>query len=151
MRLLALALAGAAWAAGAVASPQAPSPRDIYKGKVREGLYELRNEADLSAVPGLPKEAAKKTEVRQVCLGKADIERGAEPGPDCRVTSYRPGDRAAHVVMECKDGTKTDMKYSFAADGFSSEFRTTGKEAGKDFTAIYRRQARYVGACPKKQ
>lgn len=147
MRLAVLA-AAVALAAAAAHAQQAPSGRDLYKGKVREGLYEVKSEADLTGVPGIPKEAMKSTETRQRCLAKADVERGVEPGKDCRIASYRAAEGSAQVVMECKDGTSTDMKYSFSPAGFASEMRTTGKQDGKPFVSVFRSQARYLGPCP---
>ena len=143
MAILALAVAGDAGA-------QAPAnTKDLFKGKVREGLYEVKSEADLSGVPGLPKEQqAKRSETRQRCMSKAEIDRGVEAGKDCSVASYKSSANAANIVMNCKDGSTTDMKFTFAADAFTSELKTAGKDEGKPFVSIFRTNAKYVGACP---
>ena len=147
MRLARVLLAAAAIAAAAPAAAQ-PSSRDLYKGKVREGLYEVRRESDLSGVPGIPKEQARASETRQRCLSKEDVARGVEAGKDCRISSYKPAEGSAQVVMECQDGSVTDMKYTFSAAGFSAEQRITGKQDGKPFVSVFRSQARYLGPCP---
>ncbi len=150
-RIAAVGLACAGLVASGFAAAQ-PATRDIFKGKVREGLYELRNEADLTGVPGMAKADARKSETRQRCFTKQDVERGVEAGKDCQVKSYKPTERAAHLVMQCKDGTATDMKYAFTGTGYESETRTTGKqEDGKPFAAVFRTQAKYLGACPPPQ
>ena len=148
MTFVRVTLAAAALAAAFSATAQPPSARDLYKGKVREGLYEVRNDSDLTGAPGIPKEAMKGSETRQRCLTKEAVERGIEPGKDCRTRSYRPAEGSAHVVMECKDGTVTDSKFSFSPAGFASETRITGTQEGKPFVSMFRSQARYLGPCP---
>ena len=138
----ALALAFAA-DAGAQANP-----KDLFKGKIREGLYEVKSEADLTGVPGMPKEQARRSESRQRCMAKPEIERGVESGKDCSITSFKDSGSSAHLVMTCKDGATTDMKFTFAADAFTSELRTAGKDEGKPFVSIFKTSAKYVGPCP---
>ena len=137
---LALAFAGHAGAQ--------TTPKDLFKGKVREGLYEVKSEADLTGVPGMAKEAAKPSETKRRCMTRQEIERGVEAGKDCSVTSYKESPGAATIAMKCKDGSATDMKFTFGADTFTSELRTSGKDEGKPFVSIFRTSAKYVGACP---
>lgn len=138
----------AALAAGAGAAA-AQTPKDLFKGKVKEGLYEVKSEADLSGVPGIPKEAAKRSETRQRCLTKQDVERGIEAGKDCEVKSYKPSAGGANIVMACKDGSSTDMKFAFGGNTFKSEMRTTGTQEGKSFVSVFRSEAKHVGPCPE--
>lgn len=138
----------AALAAGAGAAA-AQTPKDLFKGKVKEGLYEVKSEADLSGVPGIPKEAAKRSETRQRCITKQDVERGIEAGKDCEVKSYKPSAGGANIVMACKDGSSTDMKFAFGGNTFKSEMRTTGTQEGKSFVSVFRSEAKHVGPCPE--
>ena len=149
MRAATIALLAAA--AAALPAFAQPSPKDLYKGKVREGLYEVRRESDLSGVPGIPKEQTRSSETRQRCLSKDDVARGIEAGKDCRISSYKPAEAGTDVVMECQDGSVTNMKYTFSASGFSAEQRITGKQDGKPFVSVFRSQAKYLGPCPQKQ
>ena len=146
-RALLATLAAAALAAAGGASAQATA-KNVFKGKVKEGLYEVRNEADLSGVPGIPKEQVKSSETRKRCMTPQEIERGVEPAKDCKVNSYKEAGSVTTVVMQCQDGAVTEMKFTFAADGFSSEMRTTGKDEGKPFVSVFRSQAKHLGACP---
>jgi hypothetical protein len=151
-RLAVAALASLATAAAfAQQKPQQPQPRDLFKGKVKEGLYEVRSDADLSGVPGIPKEAAKRSETRQRCLTRQDVERGVEAGKECEVKSYKPSATAASVVMQCKDGSVTDMKFAFGSGTFSSEARTSGEQDGKAFVSVFRSEAKHIGPCPQPQ
>ena len=146
-RMLAAALAAAALAAAGEAAAQA-SAKGLFKGKVKEGLYEVKSEADLSGVPGIPKEQMKSSETRRRCVTRQEVERGVEPGKDCKVKSYKESGPGTTVVMECQDGAVTEMKFAFAGDGFSSEMRTQGTDNGKPFVSVFRSQAKHVGACP---
>jgi len=144
------AAAVAALAAGpAAAAPQ--STKDLFKGKVKEGLYEVRSEADLTGVPGIPKEAAKRSETKKRCLSQQDVDRGIEAGKDCEVKSYKPSAGGANIVMACKDGSSTDMKFAFGGNTFTSEMRTTGTQEGKSFVSVFRSEARHIGPCPEQK
>lgn len=145
-KCLALAAAAALAAGSAAAAPQ--TPKDLFKGKVREGLYEVKSEADLTGVPGIPKEAAKRSETKQRCLTRQDVDRGIEAGKDCEVKSYKPSAAGASIVMACKDGSSTDMKFAFGGDTFKSETRTTGTQEGKSFVSVFRSEAKLIGPCP---
>lgn len=144
-----LAMAAVAALAAGAGAAAAQTPKDLFKGKVKEGLYEVKSEADLSGVPGIPKEAAKRSETRQRCLTKQDVERGIEAGKDCEVKSYKPSAGGADIVMTCKDGSSTDMKFAFGGNTFKSEMRTTGTQEGKSFVSVFRSEAKHVGPCPE--
>ena len=146
LRIAAVGAALAALAAADAAAQQ--SAKDVFKGKVREGYYEVRSETDLTGVPGLPKEQTKSSETRKRCVTKQEVERGVEPGKDCQVKSFKEAPGATNVVMACKDGSVTDMKFTFGGDTFNSEMRITGTQDGKPFVSVFRSQAKHVGACP---
>lgn len=135
--------------APALAAAQAAA-RDLYKGKVREGLYEVTHETDLSGVPGIPRDKQKSTETRQRCYYKEGLERGVEAGKDCEVRSYKAEGPTTNVTMTCKDGSSTAMKLTFASGSFTTETRTSGTDEGKPFTSVFRQHARYLGPCPYK-
>ena len=145
-KCLALAAIASLAAGPAASAPQ--TSKDLFKGKVKEGLYEVKSEADLSGVPGIPKEAAKRSETKQRCLTRQDVDRGIEAGKDCEVKEYKPSASGANLVMACKDGSSTDMKFAFGGDGFKSEMRTTGTQEGKSFVSVFRSEAKHIGPCP---
>lgn len=145
-KCLALAAVASLAAGPAASAPQ--TSRDLFKGKVKEGLYEVKSEADLTGVPGIPKEAAKRSETKQRCLTRQDVDRGIEAGRDCEVKSYKPSAAEASIVMACKDGSSTDMKFAFGGNTFTSEMRTTGTQEGKSFVSVFRSEAKHIGPCP---
>jgi hypothetical protein len=143
-----LALAALGALAAAPANSAEPSSKDLFKGKVKEGLYEVKSEVDLTGVPGIPKEEARRTETKQRCLTQQDVDRGIEAGRDCEVKSYRQAPGGANLVMACKDGSSTDMKFVFGGGTFTSEMRTTGMQEGKSFVSVFRSEAKHLGPCP---
>ena len=141
-----IGLAAALLCLEASAQPLAPG-KDIFKGKVKEGLYEMKTEHDMSGVPGIPKEAQKGSQTRQRCISKEEIERGMQAGKDCQVKSLKDAGATSMLRMECIDGTATDMKMTFAPGGYTSEMTTSGKQDGKPFRSVFRSTAKYLGAC----
>ena len=139
---IAAALLLAAGAAGAQ-----PSPSGIFKGKVAEGLYEVKSEIDLTGVPGVPRDKQKSAETRSRCVTRQEIDQGVSAGADCSVTRYTEAGNTARILMACKDGRTSDMKYAFGPDGFTSDTTTTGKEGGKAFVSVFRSKATRVGPC----
>jgi hypothetical protein len=141
-----LAVAAAALLGASQAGAQ-QSAANIFKGKVAEGLYEVKSEVDLTGVPGVPRDKQKSTDVRSRCVTRQEIDQGISAGGDCNITSYTEAAGATRILMACKDGKKSDMKYTFAPDGFTSETTTTGKEAGAAFVSIFRSSAKRLGPC----
>lgn len=145
MTLRALVIAAAAIAASQAWAQQ--SAANLFKGKVAEGLYEVKSEIDLTGVPGVPRDKQKSSESRSRCVTRQEIDKGISAGGDCSITKYTESAGAARILMSCKDGQASDMKYTFSQGAFTSETTTTGKEGGKAFTSIFRSSAKLVGPC----
>jgi hypothetical protein len=119
----------------------------VFKGKVAEGQYEVRTEIDLTGAPGVPRDKQKSSGMRSRCVTRQEIDNGVVSGGDCSVTKYSESPGAARILMACKDGNVSDMKYTFAPGEFGSETVTTGKEGGRPFTSLFRSSAKLVGPC----
>jgi hypothetical protein len=155
MRTAPRCLLAIAAAASSFALAQAPAPAPApgagfapFKGKLKEGLYEMKSEHDMSGVPGVPKEHHKGAETKQRCMTRAEADRGINAGKGCKIASSKESGNNANVRMECQDGTVTEMALALTPNGYTSEMKTTGKQDGKSFTSIFRSQARYLGPCP---
>lgn len=144
----ALAAAAALLLPAALAQAQ-QSAANVFKGKVAEGQYEVRSDMDLTGVPGVPPDKQKASETRSRCVTRQEIDNGISAGSDCTVTRYTESPGAARILMACKDGRASDMKYTFSREGFASDTVTTGKEDGKPFKSIFRSTAKRVGPCPE--
>jgi hypothetical protein len=115
---------------------------------MKDGLYEIKSQYDMSAVPGVPKGSQKGAETKQRCVSRAELERGIHAGSGCKIASARESGSNANVRMECQDGTATEIALVLNATGYDSELRTTGMQDGKAFTSVFRSQSRYLGPCP---
>lgn len=140
LALLALAIcaAPAAWS---------QDMKDAFKGRMKEGLYQIRSDADLTAVPGMPKESARRSETRETCVTKADLERGIQAAKDCKVKSYKAEGKTVRFSSECTDGSRTDMRMTFSESGFVSETTSRGTHEGKPFVSRFRSEAKLLGPC----
>lgn len=143
----ALATAAAAVLLAALDARAQQSGGNVFKGKVAEGQYEVKSDVDLTGVPGVPRDKQKSSESRSRCVTRQEIDNGISAGGDCSITKYTESAGAARILMACKDGKASDMKYTFAPGAFTSETTTTGKEGGKAFTSIFRSSAKLVGPC----
>jgi hypothetical protein len=141
-------IAAAALLLAAAPTHAQQSAANVFKGKVVEGLYEVKSEIDLTGVPGVPREQQKSSESRNRCVTRQEIEQGVSAGGDCSVTKYTESAGGARILMACKDGKASDMKFTFSPEGFTSETSTTGKEDGKPFVSVFRTHARRLGPCP---
>jgi hypothetical protein len=138
----------------ALAAPWAgaqQSAAGIFKGKVAEGLYEVKSEIDLTGVPGVPRDKQKSSESRSRCVTRAEIDQGISAGADCSVTKYTEAGSTTRVLMACKDGRSSDMKYTFSKEGFASETTTTGKEDGKAFVSVFRARREARRTLPRRR
>ena len=126
---------------------QQPSMKDIYKGKVKPGMYETRVVTDMSGLPGVPKEQAKTTETHKRCMTPQEVETGLKTRGDCKVKTFDQSPTEARFVSECKDGTVNELRVNFTAAGFSSEMKTTGKQDGKSYAMAMKTESKYLGPC----
>ena len=149
-----LLLAAAALAAGGAWA----QPRDAgadngfapFKGKLKEGLYEIKTDYDMSGVPDVKKEHARGSENKQLCVSRQELDRGVRAGKDCRIANAKESGNTANVRMECKDGAVTEMKIALSPNGYATEMTTSGKQDGKAFSTSIKSQTRYLGPCPAK-
>jgi hypothetical protein len=140
-------LAAAALAFAAPAAAQQPSTKDVFKGKVKPGMYETRVVTDMSGVPGIPPDQAKNTETHKRCMTAEEVERGLKSREDCKAKTFNQSATGVHFVSECKDGSLNDLRIAFSAAGFSSEMKTTGKHEGKPFVMMMKSESKYLGPC----
>ena len=130
------------------AKPAAAAGAQPLKGRVKEGLYEVVREHEITGIPGIPKEAQKGSERRTHCMKKDDIERAVQPGQGCSVKGVKQSPTKVSIAMACADGTTTDLDMTFNPAGYTTDMRTKGMQDGKPFTSRFRSTAKFLGACP---
>jgi hypothetical protein len=144
------ALASALLLAAPLAAAQQP-PKDLFKGKVKPGMYEDKVEMDLSGIPGIPREQAKKTTSGQTCVTQADLDKGfmqLEKG--CAYTAFKMAGDTAIFTTVCKDGADSqtnEVRVTPTSSGFNSEVKTSSVQGGKPSNSTIKSQSRYLGPC----
>ena len=145
----ALVLAGLVAAFGA--SAQQPAPP--LKGKIKPGLYEMKIEADMGTMPGVPAEQKKQVSTRQQCLTAADVDKlTEESAPNCKTSGLKTLADGATFRVTCTGGQEmtADVRINYSNVGYVTESKVSMKPA-KDApvaTMSQRVTSKYVGACP---
>jgi hypothetical protein len=152
----ALLLAAAAFTAGAQQAPKAPAAkpapapeagRDAFKGKLKPGLYEMTVEADMTGMPGIPKDKALQKETRQKCITQQEVDRGIESDPNCPMTAFAAAGNKISMAARCKDGAALETTMLFNPGGYSAEMKVSGMHEGKKVGSTHKMTTRYLGAC----
>lgn len=147
MKPLALAALPALLLAATAAGAQAQGPTGAFKGKVKPGLYETRNEVLL---PG-----AKEPQVstRQVCLTERDVDTLAEESnPACKTTQFKMAKDTATFKVSCANDQQSmtsdvTIAYSDAGYKMASKVQMTPK-GGKPAQVSQTSVSKYIGPCP---
>lgn len=132
------------------AKPANPQARDAFKGRLEPGLYEVTVEADMSQIPGVPKEKARQSQKVHQCMTREDIDRGMQDDPNCPMKAFAAAGDRISVSAACKDGNAVDSKLTFVPGGYTVDIQVRGKEAGKPFTFTQKVTSKRVGPCPAK-
>jgi hypothetical protein len=143
-----IALAAACIAGSAIAA----SPAEMFKGKVKEGLYEYKMDME---IPGVPAQFSKHSHTMQNCVTKEDLEKGDLAKNDrknkneCEFVDMKMSGNTATYKMVCKgEGQMTmDTKTTFRDNGFVSDSKMTMNHGGQVMTTTNHVEGRYLGPC----
>ena len=130
-------------------------PFDGMKGKMKEGLYEMKVEMDMSGIPGMPKGMGNRTTTATHCVTAKDIEDGAamrpgkEAGGDCEVKDFKMSGDTASYQMVCKGATQmtADAKMTFVSNGYDMDLKMNMNQGGQVMNMNQKIQSRRVGDC----
>ena len=148
--LAALALAGV----GGTAAAAGEGRFAALRGHVKEGLYEMRTETDLSGVPGIDRSLPPQVVTGRQCVRPGDVESGAftrghkAAESQCRIEGLQVAAEGASWAMRCDD-LDSEVTMAFRGDGWSMDLRTTSIEGPKKlqrYTTTQKLTARWVGA-----
>jgi uncharacterized protein DUF3617 len=137
--------------AASVAAAQSPPP-GVFKGKVKEGLYETTVHTDMGDMPNVPADQKKTSSKIDNCVTAADIEKGFTPSGQCQIRDFKMQGNTATWTEACKGrGEKLgEHTMKFAGNSFTSDAKITLKsEAGQVAHITQRMESRLKGACPK--
>jgi hypothetical protein len=123
------------------------------KGHVREGLYEMRTETDMSGVPSIDKSLPVQVATGRQCVRAGDVESGAFTRGHkaaeslCRLDGLQVSAEGASWTMRCDD-MDSEVRMAFRDDGWTMELRTTSIEGPKKtqrYTTTQKLTARRLG------
>jgi len=145
----ALVLAGLALSFGA--SAQQPAPP--LKGKIKPGLYEVKTEADMGTMPGVPADQKKQVSTRQQCLTAAEVDKlTEESAPNCKTSGLKMLADGATFRVTCTGAQEmtADVRINYTNAGYVTESKVSMKPAkyAPAATMSQRVTSKYVGACP---
>jgi hypothetical protein len=130
------------------AMAQAPDGSKMFKGRVKPGMYEQKDETVMRGYEGIPAANEKSTETKKRCVSQAEIDKGVELRKDCKFTQVKESANAVHYSGTCPGGTKDDFSLETTATGFKSRLSSVGKNAaGKPMEMSMVSEAKYLGPC----
>ena len=143
---LAAACASALFATAALAGPF-----DGFKGKMKEGLYEMKMKAEM---PGMPMAMPETT--MQHCVTAQDIEGGKMGGKDqmpkdCEIKDMKMSGNNASYKMVCKGQTNmtADVNMTFTDNGYRMDQKVAMNQGGQVMNMTNRIESKYIGPCKK--
>jgi uncharacterized protein DUF3617 len=146
-------LFGACLAAASTAA-FAAGPFDSFKGKMKEGLYEVRMEMEM---PGMPQGMGKQQMTMQNCVTAKDIESGSVgKGKDqmqdrCEIKNFKMSGNTASYTTVCKGETAmtVDTTITFAGDNYRMDMKMAMNHGGQVMNMTQKMDGRYLGPCKK--
>lgn len=135
-------------------------PFDAFKGKMKEGQYEMKMDMEM---PGMPAGMGKQSHTMTHCVTKEDIEKGqmgkggkkdAMP-ENCEVKDMNMSGNTATYKVVCKGGKNnqpdmtTDNKVTFRDNGYTMDMKMSMNQGGQVMNMNQHMESRYMGACTK--
>jgi hypothetical protein len=131
-------------------SAQQP-PKDLFKDKVKPGMYEDKVEIDMTGTPGIPAGQGKQTQTVQRCLTQEEFAKGPAPDqPGCVTSNFKMAGESATFTTVCKQGSETqtvELRLTPTSKGFATEARTTTSQGGQVYKSTIKSESRYLGPC----
>jgi Protein of unknown function (DUF3617) len=135
-----------------------------FKGKMKEGLYEITTSMEMSGMPGMPggMQGMKMPAMTvQHCVTKKDVEegsqkmfgqkgpRGGEMPKDCEMKDFKMDGNTASYKMICTGEHKMDMDTSitFGGDGYKGTTKMKMDQGGQAMNMTSTFESKYKGAC----
>lgn len=153
------AITAAAAACCALAAGTAlAGPFDQFRGKMKPGLYEMKMDMDMGAVPGMPPGMAKQSHTIQHCVTEQDLEKGAfsrgrdgkNPNESCEVKNMNVSGNTATYTMVCTQPKMTaDNRITFNSGGYVMDMKMAMDQGGRMMNMSQHVESRLLGPCTK--
>lgn len=131
-----------------------PAIAQDMKGKMKEGLYEVKLDMEM---PGMPAGMGKQSMTMQNCVTAKDLESGRigqrpdeKPG-DCEVKDFKMSGNTATYKTVCKGQTQmtADTSMTFRGDGYTMNTKVAMNQGGQVMNMTQKMEGRYIGPCKK--
>ncbi|HYC36556.1 MAG TPA: DUF3617 family protein [Usitatibacter sp.] len=146
-------LAAAVATAFAATPSFAAGPFDAFKGKMKEGMYEMKMDMEM---PGMPAGMGKQSHTMQHCVTAQDIEGGKVGGKDqmpkdCEVRDMKVSGNTASYKMVCKGqmNMTADVNMTFTDSGYRMDQKIAMNQGGQPMNMSHKIESRYIGPCKK--
>ena len=131
------------------------APKGAFKDKVKPGLYEVRTEADMGNMPGVPPDKKKQVTTRKECITAASMDSFTEEKDrNCQTRDFRMtgGNASFQVVCKGNGEMTSNVTMTFKPSGYVTDSKVTMKPAsGPAINLSQHAESKYLGPCPKKQ
>lgn len=141
-----------------VASAAIAGPMD-FKGKMKDGLYEITTSMDMSGMPGMPQGMKMSGVTTQKCISRDSMENGSgmfgqqgqqdEMSKDCTTSNFNmSGDTATYrIVCTGKNKMEMDGSVTLTGNGYNGANKMKMKQDGQDMNMTANFVGKYLGAC----
>ena len=156
MKILAACLSLAAFATAALAADD--NPFAAFKGKMKEGQYDMTMEMDMGQMPGMPAGMGKQSHKFSHCVTQQDIDKGAlgkgrdgKMPENCKISDFRMSGNTASYHMECTGdrAMSADNQITFLGNGYdmNMKMKMAMGQGGQPMEMTQKMQSRYAGPC----
>ena len=146
-------LFGACLAAASTAAFAASPFGDAFKGKMKEGLYEVRMEMEM---PGMPQGMGKQQMTMQNCVTAQDIEsvkvgKGSQKPDQCEIKNFKMSGNTASYTTVCKGDMQmtADTTITFSGADYKMNMKMAMNQGGQVMNMTQKMDGRYLGPCKK--
>lgn len=134
-------------------------PFDQFRGKMKPGMYEMKMDMDMGAIPGMPPGMGKQSHTIQHCVTEQDLEKGAfsrgrdgkGPNENCEVKNMNVSGNTATYQMVCTQPKMTaDNKITFSGNGYVMDMKMSMDQGGGHMMNMNQHvESRLLGPCTK--
>ena len=133
----------------------AAGPMD-FKGKMKEGLYDMSMSMEMSGFKGMPQGMKLPATNMQHCLTKKDIEEGSQTmlgqkdaQQKCEMKDFKMSGDTANYKMVCSGQNPMEMETTMTFSGNNNKGVSKIKmnQNGQAMTMTSNFESKYLGAC----
>jgi uncharacterized protein DUF3617 len=128
----------------------AATPAEVFRGKMKEGLYEYKMDIEM---PGMPAGMGKQSHTMEHCVTPKEIEGGdfakRDKQSSCDIRDLKSSGNTVTYKMVCtgKSEMTADTKMTFKDNGFTSDMTMAMNQRGQVMNMHQHMEGTYKGPC----